>query len=305
MRLSRWSRSAYETDADLAAEARALSGLVDVLPPGSDAEIVVVSSKLPLGERELARAPSARLVITTTSGTDHLDLDWMRRAGIAACRLPMARRDAVAEATLGMLIHGLRRVGELQERARRGAWARAELPELAPRTLAGSRVGVVGLGVIGRRMAAILDALGVEVLGADPAGLPPGVRPATVDEMLAECDAVCLLCDLNPTSRGILSRERIARARGGLVVVNTARGALLDVDAAVAALAAGRLGALAVDVFPEEPWPDLARVRELPGLLFTPHAAGYHARLPERIREGLVAAVGAFVRGEPLPHRRA
>ena len=139
------------------------------------------------------------------------------------------------------------------------------------------------------------------MFGCDPRGLPAGLEPASVDEMLETCDALTLHCDLNPTSRGLLSAERLGRARPGLVLINTARGESVDVDAALAALKAGRLGALGLDVFPEEPWPRLGEFASTPGCFVGPHAAGYHERLAEGVSEGLVASVRAVVAGDPLP----
>jgi len=276
---------------------------VEVLPEGADAEIIVVHSKIPFGAAELKRAPSTRLLITTTSGTDHIDLDHMNRVGIRVARLPEARRDAVVDATLGMLIWGLRRMGPMQKRAQDGQWARSELPIFAPIGLRRARVGVVGLGVIGQRVAEALGMLGAEVWGADPAGVVDGVREVGLSEMLGHCDAVTLHCDLNPTSANLVSKEKLEAAHPGLVLVNTARGGIVDVDAAVTMLRNDLLGAVALDVFPEEPWPHMNWVDDHPALMMLPHAAGYHVGLARSIREGLCAAVEAFVSGRRIPHR--
>jgi phosphoglycerate dehydrogenase-like enzyme len=299
-RLSRWVVSSYETDADIAAEVAVLGGRVSVVGLKQDAEILVVTSSIRVDAALLSHTPSARLVITTTSGYDHLDLALLAERGIAACRLPMARRDAVVEASLSMLIEGLRCMDAYRVAAEQGAWIRGRMPALAPKTLVGSRIGLVGLGVIGTRMAEVLGLLGAEVWGLDPAGLPDSVRPASLSAMLSGCDAVSLHCRLTPTSRGLIGAAQLAGAAEGLVLVNTARGGLLDVDACVAALDAGRLRSLGVDVFPEEPWPRLADAAR-PGVLFTPHAAGYHTGLPRLVREGIVEAVDAWLTGSALP----
>ena len=298
---SRWGRSSYERDADLAAEAAALADLITVVGPDADAEIISTPSKLKVDAAFLDRVPSARLVVTTTSGYDHFDLEEMRRRGVVGARLPLARRDAVVESALLLLLAGARRLGPLSAAAREGRWMRGELPGLGLSTLRGARVGVVGLGVIGQRMATVLQVLGAEVWGVDPAGLPDGVRPATVEEIFAACDAVTLHCDLNAASRGFVSAALLATAKPGLHLVNTARGKLMDVDAAVGALDAGRLGSLGVDVFPEEPWPRLAAQQTRDNLFFTPHAAGWHSGLSAALREGLRHAVAAWVRGAPVP----
>jgi phosphoglycerate dehydrogenase-like enzyme len=301
MRLSRWGRSPYETESDIRLEADALSRLVTLVPEGADAEIVVVHSKIPMGPEQHGQAPSLRLILTTTSGTDHIDLEHFQDRGIVVGRLPEARRDAVVDATIGMLVWGLRRIGPMQRAADRGEWVRSSLPALAPIGLRGARVGLVGLGVIGRVVAEVLTALGSEVWGSDPAGLPHGVQAASIEEMLGHCDAVSLHCDLNESTLGLLSAERLSVSHPDLVIVNTARGALVDVGAALALLNEDRLGGLALDVFPEEPWGMMAQRDER--VMLTPHAAGFHTTLSKKVQEGLCAAVTAFLQEQPIPHR--
>ena len=300
-RFARWGRSSYETDAALGAEVAALQPWLDAAPFRSDAEFVAVNSRTRVDGALLDQIPSARLVVTTTSGYDHMDLAELRARGILAARLPLARRDAVVESALGMLLELIRRHGVLRRAAHENRWVRGALPGVGMRTLHGARVGVVGLGVIGSQMARVLQLLGAEVVGHDPLGLPEGVAGATVDEMLATCDAITLHCRLTAENRGLFSRDRLHSARPGLVLVNTARGGLVDVDGAVAALEAGILGGLGVDVFPEEPWPRLWLSLGRDDVLFTPHASGYHDRLTDRICEGLVDCAAAFVSGQPIP----
>ena len=300
--LSRWGQSSYETDADLAAEAAALEPLAALRGFHQDAEILVVTSGTRVDRLLLNRAPSARLVITTTSGYDHLDRSLLAARGVAAARLPLVRRDAVVEASLELLVAGLRRSGWLRAASRRGQWARSTMPTLGMRTLRGSRVGVVGLGVIGSRMVEVLTLLGADVVATDPAVRLPGVATQDLDGMLASCDAITLHCHLTEHTRGLLSRTRLAKARRGLVVVNTARGGLVDVEAAVSLLANGTLAAVGLDVFPEEPFPHLALAEGHPDLLLTPHAAGFHDDLCSLVRQGLVATVDAWRAGQPLPH---
>lgn len=301
MRLSRWGRSPYETEAALAAERAAFGGLVEVVEPGAPAEIVVVTSKDPVGHAQRGALGPARLVLTTTSGFDHLDLPLLRAMGVAVGRCPLARRDAVVESALAMLLDGVRAHGALRAAAARGEWARAALPGLGMGRLRGARVGVVGLGVIGQRMAELLLALGAEVLGVDPLGVPAGVRACSLGALMEQAEALTLHCRLEAGSAGLIDAALLARARPGLVLVNTARGDVLDVPAALAALDAGHLGALGLDVFPQEPWPDMAAAASRPGLTLLPHAAGYYAGLSAAVQAELLAAVRAFVEGRPLP----
>jgi len=301
MRLSRWGRSPYETKDDLIAEAEALAPFLDVIGERADAEVVVLHSKIAADHALLQDAPSLRLLITTTSGTDHIDLKAMAQAGVEVCRLPIPRRDAVVEATIGMLIWGLRGFGVMDQWANSGRWGRSELPTLAPRLIASSRIGLVGLGVIGREVASRLSTLGAEVWGVDPAGLPDGVRPSSVEDMLGQCDAVSLHCNLNPSTHGLISSEALSCAHPGLVLVNTARGRIVDVSAALSSVEDGRLAGLCLDVFPEEPT-DLTKFAASARVYVSPHAAGYHTGLAALIRQGLTDAVRAWVRGEAVPY---
>jgi D-3-phosphoglycerate dehydrogenase len=301
MRLSRWGRSPYETQEDLRIEREALEKHVEVLAEGADAEIVVVHSKITAGQKLLDAAPSLELLITTTSGTDHIDLGLMAGAGVAVCRLPGPRRDAVVEATMGMIIWGLRRFGVMDDWARRGRWGRGLLPEVAPRLLSSARVGVVGLGVIGEEIERRLTHAGAEVWGCDPSGIPDHLRASSIDEMLGHCDVVSLHCDLNSGSAGMISASRLAGAHPGLILVNTARGGLVDTAAALQAVQQGGLAGLCLDVFPDEPT-DLGPFAAHPRVLVTPHAAGYHDQLADLIREDLEAVVQAWVHRQPLPN---
>lgn len=300
MRLSRWGQSPYETNDDIAKEAESVGRYAQVLAPGLDAEIVVVHSKIAMSESEHRKAPGMRLLVTTTSGTDHIDVDYFHARGVSVARLPDARRDAVVDSAIEMLIWGLRRTGDLQLAAIRNEWARNRLPEIAPRGIRGARIGLIGLGVIGQQMLKVLSVMGAEVWAADPRGVPASAIPASVERMLSECDAVSLHCDLNPLTEMLLDRQRLQLAHPELVIVNTARGALVDADAALNMVADGRLGAVALDVFSVEPWPKMNF--EHPRIMLTPHAAGFHTGLAEAVRNGLIDAVSAFIEGRPIPH---
>jgi phosphoglycerate dehydrogenase-like enzyme len=306
----RWGRSAHETEADLLLEraglvAQGLSYEVHedprIPPPLADCGALVVNSGVRV-DRSVLHRFGGTLVVTTTSGYDHIDVAAARARGITVARLPEARRDAVVEHALGALIGLMRGHASLDAAARSGRWARADLPGLAPVGLAGRRIAVVGLGVIGQKMARVLDALGAEVLGVDPAGVPSPARAVDLQTALPSVDSVTVHCSLGPTSRDLLSADRLARLPAHGVVVNTARGEVLDVRAAVALVRAGRLRGLAVDVFPVEPYPDLAAAAALPQVWFTPHGAGYTVDLGRKVAEGLAATVAAWRHGRAVPY---
>lgn len=307
--LLRWGRSAYETPDDLAREQRDAHELgftmraaprADILPDGR-ADVLVVTSKANVDARALDSV-RPQLVITTTSGFEHLDLVACAERGIAACRCPLARRDAVVEHTIYALIRLLRRLPAQEAPAYDGRWGRADLPALAPRSLSGTPIAVVGLGVIGTRVATVLTALGAQVLGVDPSPSDPTMRAVPLPDALAQAHAVTLHTSSTPSARGLLDAEALAGLRPGCVVVNTARGDLMDPIAAAGLVASGHLGGLACDVFPEEPWPHLA-AHAGEQVLLTPHASGYTVGLGERVAAEVRGALTAWIAGDPLPWR--
>jgi phosphoglycerate dehydrogenase-like enzyme len=308
----RWGQSAYETDADLALEeeaARALGLGWRVVPetvrpsdlPLDGVSALVVTSRVQVDAHVLVRF-SGSLVLTTTSGWEHIDVDAARSGGVSVARCPLARRDAVAESAVGSMVALLRRQPAFDTAARQGRWARAELPGLDPLLLSDCTVLIVGLGVIGQRVAELLRPFGTRLWGVDPRGVPDGVQRVELDTALASADVVTLHCALNPTTEGLISGERLASMRPGAVLVNTARGRLLDVDAAVDAVQRGHLRGLAVDVFPKEPWTGLQAAASVDGVWLTPHSAGYTRGLGTRVAHEVAGALRAWVAGEPVPH---
>jgi phosphoglycerate dehydrogenase-like enzyme len=305
----RWGQSAYETDEDMDLEKEALESLgvewrlwpKTTWPEGlSEADLLLTTSGVRVS-RALLEGFRGRAIVTTTSGWDHIDEVAAGERGIAVGRCPMARRDAVVEQALAQMIGLMRRLGDQQRWAREGRWARGDLPALGPVGMGGATVVIVGLGVIGRQMAEVLGVLGVRVIGVDPKGVPAGVEAMDLDEAIGEADAVTIHCALGPTTRGLFDAAMLGRIRGGAVLVNTSRGDVVDVQAAVGLVRGGHLGGVALDVFPEEPWPQMAELAS-DRVWLSPHAAGFVRDLGARVRAELVDNVGRFVRGEPLAH---
>jgi D-3-phosphoglycerate dehydrogenase / 2-oxoglutarate reductase len=296
MKVLRWGWSEYESP-DLPGLPH---GVVAIAVAGAEApleeaDVLVVPSTVRVTREAVRRLTRCRLVITTTSGFDQLDLSALGEAGILAARLPLARRDAVVETTLGMILALTRRFGRFQEAARAERWERPRLAEYGA-TLLGT-VGVVGVGVIGSRVVEILEALGARVLRCDPI-LTDGVSLATI---LSESDVVTLHCEMTGENRGMIGRDQIRAMQSGAILVNTARGPLLDVEAAVEAVRGARLGGLGLDVFPTEPT-NLAPLVDA-RVIVTPHAAGWHPQLGAKIAEGVAEAVAALIAGRDVPFR--
>lgn len=295
MKLLRWGWSEYESP-ELSGLPEGVEALAIPGPeaPLEEAEVLVVPSTTRVDAAAVGRLRRCRLVLTTTSGFDQIDVEALQSAGIGCARLPLARRDAVVETSLGMMLSLARRFGSFQEAARADRWERPRLADYGA-TLLGT-VGVVGVGVIGSRMVDVLEALGSRVLRCDPI-LADAVPLST---LLRESDVVTLHCELTRENRSMIGRDEIAAMGRGAVLVNTARGPLVDVGAALDAVRSGHLSGLGLDVFPSEP----ARLAPLahPRVLVTPHAAGWHPRLGAKIAEGVAAAVKALIDGREIPY---
>ncbi|MFT6817266.1 MAG: phosphoglycerate dehydrogenase-like enzyme [Myxococcota bacterium] len=305
----RWGRTAYETDAalELERDASVRLGLTWSLreersSPGDLAGVraLVIPSKVRIDPSVLDRF-QGELVLTTTSGYDHIDVEACGRNRVIVARCPEARRDAVVEQALALGASLMRQAPALEVAARKGSWARSDLEGLAPRGLSGATVVVVGLGVIGQRMASVLSFLGASVLGVDPQQRPAGVTKVVLEDALPHADLVTLHCSLTDSSLGILDSRRLAMLSSHAVVVNTARGPLLDLSTAVNRVESGRLRGLASDVFPQEPHLDLALNSRHPAVILTPHSAGYTHDLGMRVAREVSANLTAWSTGRPLP----
>jgi D-3-phosphoglycerate dehydrogenase / 2-oxoglutarate reductase len=261
-----------------------LDGFEIVRAPEEDV-VGVLTTLSPVGEELFASLPALRVVATATVGFDHIDLDAAEARGIAVVSVPDYCTQEVADHTLALLLALVRGVVALDRDVRRGGWnARAAGPL---RTVAELRVGIVGLGRIGGAVATRLLALGAEVWANDVLPVArEGVRLVELDELLAECDAVTLHVPLTRETRALIGRVELASMKRDALLVNTSRGAVVDVGAVLAALRAGKLGGAALDVLPQEPppWAPIA-----PNLLLTPHAAYYSEDASARAFELAVA----------------
>jgi D-3-phosphoglycerate dehydrogenase / 2-oxoglutarate reductase len=254
-----------------------LAGFEVVREPKDDV-VVALTVMQPVGEALFARLPALRVVGTASVGFDRIDVEAAERRGIAVVSVPDYCTQEVADHALALLYALLRGIVALDRDVARGGWDSKAAGPL--RTIAELRVGVVGHGRIGGAVATRLVALGAEVLAHDLLPVErKGVRLTDLDELLAECDAVTVHVPLTRETRGLIGRRRIESMRPGALLVNTSRGAVVDVDAVLVALRSGRLGGAALDVLPHEPPPVPPAA---PNLIVTPHAAYYSPAAEER-----------------------
>lgn len=260
---------------------------------------VLVTQMGPVTERVLAAAPDLELVVVCRGGPVNVNAEAAARHGVAVRSTPGRNAVAAAEHAVALLLAALRQIPQVHETVREGQW-RSELYALdaAGSELAGSTVGLVGYGAIGARVGRILRAFDAAVVVHDPYLDPAsvdGVRLVDLDELLAASDAVSLHARLTAENRHMVGAAQIARMRRGAVLVNTARGGLLDYDAVVDALESGHLGAAAFDVYPAEPLPPDFRLLKAPRTVLTPHLAGATRQTAQRAADLAAAQVADFL----------
>jgi D-3-phosphoglycerate dehydrogenase / 2-oxoglutarate reductase len=260
---------------------------VELVVPADDAEgedavqsadVVIVTGLRRLEAPLVARLGRAVGIVCYSVGMDAVDGEAAARAGIPVRNVPGYCSDEVADHALTLLLAAWRRLPRLSARAAAHDWAVHADPALAAiRRLRAHTLGVVGAGRIGRGIAARARAFGMRTLAADPlvTDAGPDLPVVPLRELLAQVDALVLAAPLTPDTRGLIGRDALARVRPGLVLVNVARGGLVDEAALAEALADGRVSAAALDVRDPEP-PDPARdpLTGHPAVLQTPHVGG-------------------------------
>ncbi|HEX2130721.1 MAG TPA: 2-hydroxyacid dehydrogenase [Actinophytocola sp.] len=265
---------------------------------------VCVTQFAPLTERVLAACPELELFAVGRGGPVNVNLAAARAHGVTVTNAPGRNAVATAEHTVAMILAAARRIphthGELRDGVWRGDYYRYDQVGIE---LSGATVGLVGYGAIGRRVAGILAGFGARVLVHDPY-LPDGEDVESVDlaELLGRSTVVSLHARLTDDNRGMIGAEQIALLPSGSILVNCARGGLMDYDAACDALDSGHLFAVATDVFPTEPMPPDARPLRTPGFVVTPHLAGASRQTAHNAARTVAADVARFLRGEPVAH---
>jgi phosphoglycerate dehydrogenase-like enzyme len=243
----------------------------------------------------MASCPNLRVVARCGAGLDNIDLGAARSRGVEVVYAPGLTTTAVTEHTLLLMLAAARRLRPLANAVHQGNWAVRD--GYTGMELAGRTLGVLGMGRIGRRVAELAQAIGMQVVGWSRSGRGPGLMQA-LNEVLRSADVISLHVALTPETRGLIGRRELALMRPGAILINTARGALIDQAALRDALAAGRLAGFAADVLDGEP-PDphdalLADDR----VLITPHSAALTDRTYREICVRTAANVLAVLRGQ-------
>jgi len=265
-----------------------------------DALALIVRNRTQVRGALLAAGARLEVVGRLGVGLDNIDIDACERRGIAVIPATGANALAVAEYVIGTAMVLLRGAYGSTPAVADGKWPRSALSD--GREIAGKTLGLIGFGGIGRLAAGLARALGMRVVGCDaliaaddPAWQAAGVAPLTMDELLRQADVVSLHVPLNAATRNLIDAGRLGLMKPDALLINTARGGVVDEAALAAALKAGKLGGAALDVFDAEPLPPGSPLSAAPNLILTPHIAGVtresNARVSTMIAERVIAAL--------------
>jgi D-3-phosphoglycerate dehydrogenase len=266
----------------------------------------VVTQFAPINADVIGAMRKARVIVRYGIGVDNVDLSAARERGIPVCNVPDFCIDEVADHTLAFILAATRQVVANCLVVRQGNWKLA-VPIDQMRTLRDLTVGIVGFGRIGRAVAQRLSPFGCRLLVHDPAvgeldvtAAGAALRPLA--KLLTESDVITLHCPATAATRRMIDAAAIASMKPGVILVNLARGALIDSVALVTALQTGHISAAALDVFDPEPIPSDSPLLAMPNVIIAAHISSASPKAVRRLRETVAATVACCVRGEPLPN---
>ena len=273
----------------------------------------ILTNKLNISRARMRAVPGLRFIGLTATGTNNVDLEAARELGIAVCNIREYCTVSVVQHVLGVMLLLTHRLREYGQAAIDGTWANCEqfsVPGAPIRELTGKVLGIIGFGALGRAVAkAAQAALGMRVLVAQRPGTSSGREPdttsiigpvrVTLDELLRSADVLSLHCPLTPATTGLIGKRELSLMKPEALLINTARGALVDLEALVSALRSGDLGGAAIDVLPQEPPVNGSPLfaPDIPNLLVTPHIAWAAFEARQRAVDELALNVEDFLRG--------
>lgn len=265
---------------------------------------IAISNKVPLRADALAQLPRLRMIAVAATGYDVIDVPACRERGIAVANIRNYARHTVPEHTFALILALRRSLLEYRQDVERGRWQDVNqfcFFDHPIRDLHGSTIGIFGEGVIGQGTAAIARGFGMRVLFAAHPHCAGGVEFTPAEQVLAESDIVTLHCPLTPESRHMIGPEQLAKMKRSAILINTARGGLVDEQALATALKQGLIAGAGFDVLSQEPpkgGNPLLELR-LPNFILTPHVAWASDGAMQFLADQLIDNIELFVRGTP------
>ena len=318
MKVLRLAWSGYQEENSLAREAEAFERLgVDYHRPEQAGETsahlrefrtIIINSKFTVDEDFLAELQPGSLIITASSGYDHIDLEACSDHRINVARTPLARARRVAEHTEMFARALLRSLPGSCYSLRRGNWKRNQTADRV-RSPGEERAGIIGYGVIGRKSAQrFLDIFSAPLLVSDPLHQKkieqhPRLKYCELQEIVEEATLLTIHADLNDSTHGLFTERVFQKMPADALLINTARGEMIRLPDLARALEKNEISGAALDVFPQEPPGEDSKYLDKENLLVTPHSAGFGPGLLEELREELICTVDNFMAGESLPYK--
>jgi D-3-phosphoglycerate dehydrogenase / 2-oxoglutarate reductase len=296
------------TDLDLTLLSRASITEDDLIRVGQEADAMLVSTREAITRRVLENIPRVKVISRYGVGLDNVDLDAAADAGIVVTHYPGYCTPEVADHALAMILALNRRIVELDRSLREGAWV--EHGPATRRILLGpvhplreQTLGIIGFGRIGQAVAERAKPFGLTIVAADPYIDPEivrgaGAEPLPLDELLERADIVTIHCPLTPGTRGLIDAAALARMKPTALLVNTARGPIIDLPALAQALEEGRIAGAALDVVDPEPLAAGSPFYQLPNVILTPHSAYYSERSVDVVRRETLHEALQVLRGK-------
>lgn len=264
---------------------------------------IVLTNKVVLDKSLLQANPQLRLVIVLATGTNNVDLEAARELGIPVCNIVNYSTESVVQHTFACLLNLAGHMRDYDNAVRDGGWSKSPMftvLDFPVREVAGKTLGIIGYGAIGKRVAEVARAFGMQVKIAQ--SLVPGVEKpgrTPLAELLATADVLSIHCPLSDYSRNLIDAGALAAMKSGAILLNMARGGIVQEEALVQALADGRIAAAATDVLSQEPPPaDHALLQPLPNLLVTPHIGWASREARQQLVSQVVDIINGFDRGQ-------
>ena len=270
-----------------------------------DAEIVVLN-KTPVSKETIDRCPNIRMITVLATGYNIVDTEYCREKGIPVCNVPVYGTWSVSQFAIAMLLEVCHHIGAHDKSVHDGEWAASpdwsywKYPLIE---LQGKTAGIIGLGNIGRRTAAVAAALGMKVIAYNPHQTEEGRKLAeyvSQDELFARADVIFLHMPLRPSNRGLICKENIAKMKDGVILINNSRGQMVVEEDLADALNSGKIAAAALDVVSTEPVRADNPLLKAKNCIITPHISWAAKESRQRIMEVTVRNIRSFLDGNPV-----
>jgi glycerate dehydrogenase len=265
---------------------------------------IVVSNKVVLDAATIHAAAELKLICVAATGTNNVDLDAAARRDIPVCNVRAYATASVVQHVFMLILNLMRCQPQYQQALNQGRWQHSAhfcFLDYTIEELTGKTLGVIGYGELGRAVASMAEQFGMQVKVAQRLHAPPLAGRVALDELLPQVDVLSLHCPLSETTRQLIGTRELAMMKPSAILINTARGGIVDETALLAALRTGKLAGAGIDVLEREPPRDGNALLEaaLPNLIVTPHIAWASRQARQRLIEGVAQNITAFLAGDP------